>query len=442
MAENPATQSLETSFPPPSHEQRTEDRSVRIAFETARLELAQLYDETVEARTSAYRIACKHSAQTLQVARVSVWFLSEDAEVLECALSYNLPTDEFTSGAQLLRRGCPKYFQAIRSRRVVVAHDALRDEKTRELEGYLTNNGITSLLDAPIYRNGQVVGVVCHEHVGPQRTWTEKEAGFASAVSDMLTILGQQAERAELQAVIAAQKQLEAQNQKMQALTKLGLVVIHDLSNIMTIVGARAELLEEETDLRQAADDLREALRYGNTLLRQLRDFYNEREPTAGVNATEVLRGLEPSLRALLGKEIELSFSCPSESVTLGLTRIELEQLVMNLCLNARDALSGRSDPKVVVRATLDVGRLILIVSDNGVGMSESTQARIFEPYYSTKSGHSGVGLAAVFGIVSRAKGQIEVQSAPEPGTTFKLTFPLESAEVRDSFEPPWSLGY
>src|SRR5690606_27441660 len=108
--------------------------------------------------------------------------------------------------------------------------------------------------------------------------------------------------------------------------------------------------------------------------------------PTAGVNATEVLRGLEPSLRALLGKEIELSFSCPSESVTLGLTRIELEQLVMNLCLNARDALSGRSDPKVVVRATLDVGRLILIVSDNGVGMSESTQARIFEPYYSTKS--------------------------------------------------------
>ncbi len=442
MVEILATQPLGIGFPPPSHEQRTEDRSVRIAFETARLELAQLYDETVEARTSAYRIACKHSAQTLQVARVSVWFLSEDAEVLECALSYHLPTDEFTSGARLLRRGCPHYFQAIRSRRVIVAHDAHCDEKTRELADYLTNNGITSLLDAPIYRNGQVVGVVCHEHIGPSRTWTEKEAGFASAVSDMLTILGQQAERAELQAVIAAQKQLEAQNQKMQALAKLGLVVIHDLSNIMTIVGARAELLEDETDLRQAADDLKEALRYGNTLLRQLRDFYNEREPTSGVNATQVLRSLEPSLRAVLGKEIELSFSCPSEPAMLALTQVEIEQLVMNLCMNARDALSGRCDPKLTVRVMVDADRLVLTVSDNGVGMTESTQARIFEPYYSTKAGHSGVGLAAVFGIVSRAKGQIEVQSVPERGTTFKLTFPLDVIEIRDSFEPPWSSGY
>lgn len=438
MAENSATQPLETSSLPPSHEQRIEDRSVRVAFETARLELAQLYDETVEARTSAYRIACKHSAQTLRVARVSVWFLSEDGETLECLLNYHLSTDEFTSGARLLRGGCPTYFQAIRSRRVVVAHDAQRDEKTRELEGYLVDSGISSLLDAP-YRNGQVVGVVCHEHIGPPRTWSEKEAGFASAVSDMLTILGQQAERAELQAVIAAQKQLEAQNQKMQALTKLGLVVIHDLSNIMTIVGARAELLADEPDPRQAAEDLSEALRYGNKLLRQLRDFYNEREPTAGVNATEVIGALEPSLRAVLGKEIELSFSCASESAMLGLTRIEVEQLVMNLCINACDALSGRRDPRVTIRVVREVGRLVLMVSDNGTGMSEATQARIFEPYYSTKgAGHSGVGLAAVFGIVSRAKGQIEVQSEPERGTTFKLTFPLE---IRDSFEPPWSLG-
>lgn len=414
-----------------------DDLSVRVAFETARLELAQLYDESAEARTHAYRIACRHSAQTLQVAQVSVWYLSEDGEALECMLAYHLPSDEFRGGGRIRRTSCPAYFDAIRSRRVVVAHDAQNDPKTRELAQYLSEGGITSLLDAPIYRGGQVVGVVCHEHIGPERQWTEKEAGFASAVSDMLTILGQQAERAELQAAIAAQRQVEAQNQKMQALTKLGMVVIHDLSNVMTIVSARAALLAEEPDLHQATADLSEAIRYGNNLLKQLREFYNEREPSSGVDATEALRGLEPSIRAVFGKEVALSFSCPSELAYLSLTRMEVQQLVMNLCMNAKDALGGRSDGLVAIRAERLSDRLVVSVRDNGAGMSEATQARLFEPYYSTKKGHSGIGLAAVFGIVSRAGGQIEVDSALDRGTTFKITFPLSSSST---FDPPWSL--
>lgn len=414
-----------------------EERSVRVAFETARLELAQLYDESEENRIDAYRIACRHSAQTLQVARVSIWYLSEDGSELACLLTYDLHRDDFQNGARIFRRDCPTYFEAIQARRVVVAHDARNDPKTRELEQYLAESGVSSLLDSPIYRNGQVIGVVCHEHIGPPRHWTEKEAGFASAVSDMLTILGQQAERAELQAAIAAQRQLEAQNQKMQALTKLGLVVIHDLSNIMTIVSARASLLSEEPDLQQASRDLTEALNYGNNLLRQLREFYNAREPSSGVDAIQVLRAMEPSIRAVLGKGISLSFFADQDLAFLSLTRVEVEQLVMNLCMNAQDALAGRPGGNIAIRAERKPDRLVLVVRDNGAGMSESTQARLFEPYYSTKNGHSGIGLAAVFGIVSRAGGQIEVDSALERGTTFKVTFPLRAPP---SFEPPWSL--
>lgn len=222
----------------------------------------------------------------------------------------------------------------------------------------------------------------------------------------------------------------------MQALTKLGLVVIHDLSNVMTIVSARASLLEEEPDLKQASDDLTEALRYGNNLLRQLRDFYNEREPSSGVEAITVLRELEPSIRAVFGKEISLAFTCDTEPAYLTLTRIEIEQLVMNLCMNARDALAGRSGGQVAIRAERRSDRLLLVVRDNGSGMSEATQARLFEPYYSTKEGHSGIGLAAVFGAISRAGGQIEVDSSLGRGTTFRLTFPLDPAP---SFDPPWS---
>jgi len=115
----------------------------------------------------------------------------------------------------------------------LVANDALADPRTSELEPYLLANGISSILDAPIYCDGNVVGVVCHEHVGQQRKWSEREAGFASAVADLLTILLHQAERAELRAALVAQREQEAQHAKMQALLQLSRVVAHDLGNVL-----------------------------------------------------------------------------------------------------------------------------------------------------------------------------------------------------------------
>jgi signal transduction histidine kinase len=426
--------------PPPVHGASAEQGgapSVRVGFETARLRLAEIKDEGRQAKQSAYRVACRHSAEALQVERVSVWLFGEGEESIECLLCYTRSTGQFSSGDRISRQTCPAYFEAIASRRVVVAHDARADARTSELRSYLERNGIGALLDAPIYRDGRVIGVVCHEHLGGSRTWTEKEAGFGAAVADMLTILIDQAERAELRAALEAQQRAEAQQHKMQALLRLSRVVVHDLSNVLTVASLQASVLPGEDDVGAASADIQQVLGYGNKLLEQLRDFCAERAPSSRVEVGSVVRGLEPVLGSLLGRDVRLRVDCALEPVELSISKVELEQLILNLVMNAKDAIDPGGEVGIVVRR--DVDAVVLEVFDNGSGIDEQEQARLFEPFYSTKPGHTGIGLSAVYGIVERARGTLELDSARGRGTTFTIRLPLD-VDAASALDPPWGL--
>jgi two-component system, cell cycle sensor histidine kinase and response regulator CckA len=415
------------------------DVSVRVAFETARLRLSHILAEGQEARLTAYRSACEHSARTLAVDRVGIWFLNERGDALTRVLQYTLSTNSFDQGGEIQRRGAERYFEALLSRRVVAAADTLRDPRTSQLESYLLRERVAALLDAPIYRDGRVIGVVCHEHVGGVREWTEREAGFASAVADLLTILIDQAERAELRAALDAQREAAAQNQKMQALVRLARVVVHDLANVMMVASLRAGDIETEDDPREASREVVDVLAYGNKLLGQLRTFCNPRG-SAGpseVDAVLLLRGMEGTLRSLLGKSVAFSLHCSLPSLMLAISPVELEQLVLNLCMNAKDATHELPGASVSISLALDGDVATLTVADNGCGMEESAQLGIFEPFYTTKPGHSGVGLSAVYGIVERAHGRIALTSAPRQGTTFRVTLPV--GEQAPPSQPPWA---
>jgi two-component system, cell cycle sensor histidine kinase and response regulator CckA len=409
-----------------------EHGSVRVAFETARLRLTEIRDEGHEARARAFRAACEQSARTLQIERVSIWFLREDRQAIVRELQFILSTNSFEQGGELTRTDCEHYFASLQERRVVVANNALSDPRTAELKPYLTSNGISSMLDAPIYRDGHVVGVVCHEHVGEMRQWSEREAGFATAVADLLTVLLHQAERAELRAALVAQREVEAQHAKMQALLQLARVIVHDIGNVMTVASLRADEIAQE---HPSTQDLAGVLAYGAQLLGHLRAFCELRETKARVDAAAQLRKLGPTLATLVGKNIELRWSCGLAQGEVALLPIELEQLVLNLVMNAKDAIHGRGEISVELTRMSD--QLHLRVQDSGCGMDEATQARIFEPFYSTKHGHSGVGLAAVYGIVARASGSIQLDSTPGKGTCFRIGLPLLVASSES--EPPWS---
>src|SRR5690606_20477451 len=134
---------------------------------------------------------------------------------------------------------------------------------------------------------------------------------------------------------------LEAEHRKMDALLRMGRVVVHDLSNVLTIAAARAEEADERAG-GTGAESMSEVIGYGTKLMRQLRGFCERVEPVEEVRVRTTLLDLEPTLRHLLGSAIPLDFTCDvNESVMLPMSPLELEQLCLNLCMNAKDAIGA-----------------------------------------------------------------------------------------------------
>jgi PAS domain S-box-containing protein len=129
------------------------------------------------------------ASATLEVARVSVWMYREEGSFIECLDLYDARQDRHERGQRLVKVDFPKYFGALSEHRAIAAHDAHRDPRTREFsESYLSPHGITSMLDAPIWLEGRMVGVICNEHVGARRTWSPEEERFAASVADFASL--------------------------------------------------------------------------------------------------------------------------------------------------------------------------------------------------------------------------------------------------------------
>jgi two-component system cell cycle sensor histidine kinase/response regulator CckA len=237
----------------------------------------------------------------------------------------------------------------------------------------------------------------------------------------------------------------------MEAVGRLAGGVAHDFNNMMMIIMGFSDFLLttlERSDPRWAdADEIRKAAERAMHLTRQLLGFGRQQLVARHVlSLNEVVSGMERMLRPLLGEDIRLV-----TNLSVGLGGVEadygqLEQVVMNLALNARDAMRGGG---CLTMETLDVDLpegyayrhvgidipagpyVMLIVSDTGHGMTAEVKARLFEPFFTTKPAtqNTGLGLATVYGIVAQSGGYIWVDSEPEKGTAFKICFPRVDAE-------------
>jgi len=159
-------------------------------FERARLELARLHASGGVSLRDVWLQLADLVANALEVDRVGVWVLIDEGRAIRCRYLLQRSSKDVFQGAVLRAQDFPEYFDALRARRTLPAADAQTSGLTRELrESYLQPLNITSMLDAPIYLEGRVVGVVCHEHIGPQRNWSGAESDFASAVADNIARL-------------------------------------------------------------------------------------------------------------------------------------------------------------------------------------------------------------------------------------------------------------
>ncbi len=254
---------------------------------------------------------------------------------------------------------------------------------------------------------------------------------------------------------ITERKRLEEQlmqSQKMEAVGQLAGGVAHDFNNILTAIVGYADLLAAELggNERQLEDleEIRKAARRAAALTRQLLAFSRKQvlEPRI-IDLNAVVMNLDKMLRSLISENIELKTTLAGDLAAARADPNQIEQVVMNLAINARDAMADGGTVTIETRnATLDDAYaaqhvsvipgdyVMLAVTDTGCGMDEPTKLRIFEPFFTTKPvGHgTGLGLSTVYGIVKQSGGNIWLYSEPGKGTTFKIYLPAVASPPED----------
>jgi PAS domain S-box-containing protein len=258
---------------------------------------------------------------------------------------------------------------------------------------------------------------------------------------------------------ITAQKRAEGQlhqAQKMEAIGRLAGGVAHDFNNILGIVSACAEFLRDRVDpsagAAQYIDNIKKATERGSSLTRQLLTFSRSSSIKPRIlDLNERLRDVSKLLRPLMGDDVEILIVSKSPAAVVEADPGQLDQIVVNLAVNARDAMprggkfiletrSERFDEDFAGQnQNMPAGKYVLLaVSDTGNGMDEATVARIFEPFFTTKETGkgTGLGLATVYGIVKQSAGHILVYSEPGHGTTFKIYLPSADEKIGIESKP------
>ncbi|MGI9658085.1 MAG: PAS domain S-box protein [Gaiellaceae bacterium] len=246
------------------------------------------------------------------------------------------------------------------------------------------------------------------------------------------------------------------QAQKMEAVGQLAGGIAHDFNNLLTAITASSEFLltdlESDHPLREEAQEINVAAGRAGSLTQQLLAFSRKQMLLPEVlDVNDVVSEMNRMLRRLIGTDVELETVAPDGLWSVTADRGQLEQVLVNLSLNARDAMpaGGRLTVETANRYVeeseadeqfdLAPGRYVCItVTDTGVGMSQETQAHAFEPFFTTKDvgKGTGLGLATVHGIVNQSDGRVEVASELGRGTTVTVYLPARDEDSHEEMEP------
>ncbi len=279
--------------------------------------------------------------------------------------------------------------------------------------------------------------------------FTPAEGYLAVLGEDVTELRRSQEERLRLQ------EQLR-KSQKLEALGKLAGGIAHDFNNLLTVLFGMTTLIRSRlkrpeipvADIEEKLDDIEEASAHAAALTRQLLTFSRRGQVNLELfEPNPIVRGLRKLVARMVGDKIDLAISLGKDVGKIRADVGQLEQVVLNLAINARDAMPGGGKLEISTESVaissqtallwqVKPGRFMqLTVTDTGTGMSPEILERIYEPFFTTKKNGqgTGLGLATVYGIVRGASGHIEVESQPGVGTTFRVCFPEVSPSADEA---------
>lgn len=236
---------------------------------------------------------------------------------------------------------------------------------------------------------------------------------------------------------ITATRQLEdeaARRNRLELLGELAGGIAHDFNNYLLVINSNADTakkLDNPEEIRELITEIEKAGDRANDTVKQLLSFgKNDPKSEKVIDMNEAVRRSHSFLQRIVGKSSEIVVTLYSEPLGVRIDRPQMERVLSNLVLNARDAISNGSAINLEVRLkTIDfVEYVVVIVRDEGQGMSEAISDHVFEPFYTTKGVDegTGLGLSTVYGIVKGSGGKVSVKSQPGVGTVFELVWPRE----------------
>jgi PAS domain S-box-containing protein len=268
-------------------------------------------------------------------------------------------------------------------------------------------------------------------------------------ISDFLVIKDDITEIKELQLQLS-------HAQKMESIGTLAGGIAHDFNNLLTVINGHAEIcLMKLGDKNPSHRDIVSILQAGKKaekLTKQLLAFSRKQiyEPRI-ININQVIQSLDQIIRRLIGEDIQIQITLAEAPSKIKADPIQIEQIMLNLIVNARDAINFKTEFASEKKITIETGmvyldsdyvtehagskegaHVVLSISDNGIGMTDDIKAKIFEPFFTTKASGkgTGLGLATVYGIVKQNQGSIYVYSEPNTGTTFKIYWPVSGEMI------------
>jgi signal transduction histidine kinase/CheY-like chemotaxis protein len=406
-------------------QQREGERQAAERRQAARLAVARILIETQDLDQALVRVV-EALGEILGWDRGECWLLDPEADAPRRACTWrasgSVDDPDPAETAPVLARG------------VGVAGRAWANERVE----WSTAGGTT--LAIPLSGARGVLGIM----VLATDAVREPDGELLAALADTAGRIGLFLERRLSDEALGRAEEQLRQAVKMEAIGKLAGGVAHDFNNLLTVILGRCQILlrrPQEAPTREALALIDETAQRAAALTRQLLAFGRRQvlQPRP-LDLNAVVDGIAPMLRRLIGEHIELSTRLAREVPPVRADLSQLEQVIVNLAVNARDAMpqSGRLTLETAV-VDLDaayvrrhegarVGRHVqLSVSDTGAGMDAETLARIFEPFFTTKGPGqgTGLGLATVYGIVRQSGGSISVTSHPGQGSVFRICLPV-----------------